>query len=369
MKIPQTILSTLVSGLAAVSACAQEPKVPAEKGAAGPADTAQAPPATKLAQHDVLQQFVGSWDVTMRAEALPGVEGMEKATESAGTEHGELLNNGMWLKSTIDAVHAGKPFHGIWLVGYDPHAKEYVGAWVCSDANDPNLTTMTGAYDEAKKTWTWSGKTPHGDMRSVVVASDPDTIVETCFLKGEDGKEHKAAEITRKRSARTAAPAAEASAGTAAKLPAEVAAMAGDVGSWQASVRCSGAPGQPEMEAEGIERVTPVAGGKWLWVDFAGRFQGQPYEGHGLTGYDASEKKVVSIWVDSMSPTWCRTTGAPVGDDAELVLEGTCVDPAGRKQTVVQRLTRTGDSRTMKMEAKGAAGTSTMTITYRRKDG
>jgi hypothetical protein len=372
MRIRHTIRSSLVLTIATAVATAQNDPKQAPDLKQSPETQAQQP-SPKLPQHDVLQQLTGSWDVTMRSQAVPGVEGLEKAQESTGTEQAELLNNGLWLRSTIHATWDGKPFHGIWLVGYDPHAKQYTGAWVCSDEQDAGLTTMTGAYDDAKKTWLWSGKTPHGDMRSVVVVSDPDTVVETCFLKGADGKEHKCMELTRKRSARSAAPAAgeaaEATARTAPKLPEPIAAMEADLGSWEAKSRCTGAPGEPAIEGEGTERVSAVAGGKWLWIDFAGRFQGQPYEGHGLVGYDPAEQKVVSLWLDSMSPTWCLTRGAPAAGDAELVLEGTCVDPAGKQMQVRQRSTRTDDGRAMHMEMKGPEGASTMVITYRRKDG
>jgi hypothetical protein len=328
-------------------------------------------PQPKHQQHDVLQALVGTWDVTMRSEAMPGVAGMEKATESTGTEHSELLNNGLWLKSTTHATCDGKPFEGVWLVGYDPFAKSYVGVWACSDEQQPGPFTMTGTFDDAKKTWTWNGKTPHGDMRSIVVASDPDTVVETCFLTGADGKETKCMEITRKRTSRTGKPdAAEAAAskGAELKLPKEIAGMRDDVGSWEAIVRRSAMPGGQATEDKATERVSAVCGGKWLWTDFAGRFGGEPFEGHALTGYDPVQKKVVSIWIDSMSPVWCMTTGDAAATSGELVLEGKSTDPTGQPMTIKQRMTRADAStRAVQLESMCSQGPSTMDITYRRK--
>jgi hypothetical protein len=355
-------LSLLLAALGCGAALAQDDKK---------APTAPGVPEPKQKEHDALQAFVGTWDVTMRSEAMPGVPGMEKAMESTGTEHCELLNNGLWLKSTTNATMDGKPFQCLWLVGYDPFAKSYVGIFASSDETQQGLCTMTGSHDDAKKSWLWSGQTPHGEMRSVVVASDPDNQVETCFMKGPDGKEAKCMEITRKRSSRTPAPtAAEATASKAdnANLPKQIAAMQQDIGSWDAVVRCTGVPGQPATEEKATERVSAVCGGKWLWSDFAGRFQGQPFEGHCLTGFDPKENKVVSIWIDSMSPLVCKTTGAVGASDKELVLEGKCMDPTGQPMTVEQRLSRTDAStRTLRMKSTCSQGTSTMDITYRRK--
>jgi hypothetical protein len=361
MTITQTTASVLLAACFAAAAIAQDDPV-----TGGQAQL----PEPKHKAHDALQPFVGTWDVTMRSEAMPGVEGMEKATESTGTEHCELLNNGLWLKSTTNATWNGEPFQGLWLVGYDPFAKHYVGVFASSDDKEQGLCEMTGTYDDTKKTWMWNGKSTLGDVRSVVVVSDPDSVVETCFMKGADGKEQKCMEITRKRSSRTPKPvAADASAtkpGTT-NLPAQIAAMQQDVGSWEAIVRCT-MPGQPQTEEKATERVSAICGGRWLWSDFAGRFQGQPFEGHSLTGYDPEKGKVVSIWIDSMSPVWCMTTGSAASGDNEFVLEGKCTDPAGKPMSVKQRWTRTDAStRAVEMQTECAQGTSKMDITYRRK--
>jgi hypothetical protein len=362
MTIRQLTISLLFSAVAAGAVAAQgDPKKPGTSPM----------PEPKHKQHDALQAFVGTWDVTMHSEAMPGVKGMEKAMDCTGTENCELLNNGLWLKATSTGTSDGKPFQGLWLAGYDPFAKQYVCHCVSSDEQCPGLCTMTGTFDDAKKSWTWSGHTPQGDMRSVMVASNPDSVVETCFMIGADGKEQKFMEITRKRSSRTPAPsAADANAAKTDKstLPKELAGMQQDVGSWDAVVRCSGMPGQPASEEKATERVSTVCGGKWLWTDFAGRMQGQPFEGHALTGYDPSEKKVVMLWIDSMSPVSCKTTGAGTAGDKELVLEGKCTDPAGQPMTIKQRLTRPDAStRAMQMESKCSQGDTKLDISYRRK--
>jgi hypothetical protein len=321
-------------------------------------------PEPKRPEHEALQSLAGTWDVTMRSEALPGVPGMEQAGESKGSERAELVNNGLWLKSTITGTRAGKPCEGFWLAGYDPFQKEYVGVCVGSDEKEPGIATMKGTYDAAKKTWTWAGKLPHGDLRSVAVIDGPDSITETCYMT-VGGKELKCMEITRKRS--TASGTAVADASFRAQIPAEVSALRQDIGTWDATVRCTMAPGKTATEDKGSETVTAICGGRWLWSDFSGQSQGIPFEGHCLYGYDANEKKLVSIWVDSMSPVWCKTSGSASGKP-ELKLEGTCVDANGRVLHIKQTLNRADDTmRAMHMEAEGPDGTSTMDITYRRR--
>jgi hypothetical protein len=354
----KTTASLFLSAILATTLVAQDD---AQKGAP------KTPPNPKHAEHDDLKPLAGTWEITMRNEPMPGVPGMETAGECKGTEHAELLANGLWLRSTIDATQNGKPMQMLWLVGYDPFQKKYTGACVCSDEQNPQLATMTGTHDKAKKTWTFQGKTAHGDMRSVMVVESPDSITETCYMTGPDGKEIKCMEITRKRSAAAATSrATDASAKTSAKLPAEIAAMQKDIGEWEATVKCS-MPGMPATEDKGTEKVVAISGGRWLWSDFNGQFAGQPFQGHSLTGYDPIEKKIVSIWIDSMTPVWCKTTGAPAAS-GEIKLEGSCVDPFGKPMTVKQTLKHTDDAtRSLQMETNCSQGNSKMDITYRRK--
>jgi hypothetical protein len=318
-------------------------------------------PEPKHPQHEALRSLAGTWDVVMRCEAMPGVPGKETASESKGIERAELVNNGLWLKSTVDATYQNKPFQGLWLAGYDPFQKQYVSVWVSSDETEPGACEMTGSYDEAKKTWTWRGKTPQGDMRSETVVK-PDTIVETCYMVGADGKEQKVMELTRKRASGTAPVAVEAS---ASKIPAELAVLHKDIGEWTATVRCSG-PGQPATEEKGTEHVRAIAGGRWLWSDFHGTFGGKAFEGHSLTGYDPNDKKVVSIWIDSMSPVWTKTTGSATGN--EITLTGTGTDPNGKPTQIKQVVKHADDSmRSLAMECNCAEGLCKMDIAYRRK--
>ncbi len=65
----------------------------------------QAPPNPKTAAHAALAQFVGTWQTHSAMAAMPGVPGMEQASEWDGTDHGELICNGLWLKMTSEGTN------------------------------------------------------------------------------------------------------------------------------------------------------------------------------------------------------------------------------------------------------------------------
>src|SRR5690606_33104427 len=145
-------------------------------------DTAEAPamPSPKVEEHEALKSLAGTWDSTVRMAAMPGVPGMEEATEVEGTERAELICDGLWLKWTVEGEFAGQPFQGLWLAGYDPFAERYVGFWI--DSNEPTPMEMTGEYDASSKKWAWSGECSQGAMRSEITWKDADTMVETSWL-------------------------------------------------------------------------------------------------------------------------------------------------------------------------------------------
>lgn len=74
-----------------------------------------------------------------------------------------------------------------------------------------------------------------------------------------------------------------------------------DAGMWDATVEEFVAPGVPPKVSKGVETSTLACGGLWLITDFKAEMMGQPFQGHGVTGYDPAKRKYVGIWVDGMS--------------------------------------------------------------------
>ena len=125
-------------------------------------------------------------------------------------------------------------------------------------------------------------------------------------------------------------------------------------------------PGVPATTDKGTERVTPILGGKWLWVDFNGQFMGTPFEGHGLYGYETAQKKYLSYWLDSCGGTIATSTGAYDEKSKTMTLHGTGIGEDGKPMTFTETITnKDADTRHMRMDCKGEKP-STMEIAYKR---
>jgi hypothetical protein len=240
-----------------------------------------------------------------------------------------------------------------------------VSVWVSSDDQECGACAMDGEFDAQSNTWSWSGTTPHGEMRSSYTFKDKDHGVETCYMKAADGSETKCMEIVRKRVKQPAA--VEAAASRPTELGEEHQRLLKDVGEWQATVKLL-APNQEPTEDQATEVVTSICNGRWLWSDFSGQLMGMPFEGHALIGFDPKQKQYVSYWVDSMSPTWSQMLGTYDPAKKSYHMTGSSLDPAGQPMAVKEVITwKDDDTRIMRMEFKAGEESSTMEIAYKRK--
>ena len=325
---------------------------------------AQAMPNPKTKEHDALKAFVGNWETSYKSNAMPGVPGMEKATEGKGSEQVELICNGLYLKAICRGTWQGEPMEGLWITGYDPFQKRYT--MVAAGSSEPETCTGTATYDEKKNTWDFRMDTAQGPARAVLVFNDPDNSVETITMTGADGKEVTAMEITRKRS--RSAPAVDAAATAAKPPPKEHEELHKMIGEWDATVRHQAEPGGPFREEKGTERVNAVCRGNWVWSDFRGQMMGTPFEGHWLGGYDPKQKQYVSFWLDSMSAVPLQSKGTYDASTKTWTLEGKGVDHEGKPITTKEIGTWVDDnSHKLDFECRGEKGTTKMQITYKRR--
>ena len=72
-----------------------------------------------------------------------------------------------------------------------------------------------------------------------------------------------------------------------------------DAGTWDATIEMS-MPGAPPMTMTGVETSTLMAG-RWLVTEWTSEMMGQPFEGHGISGWDPAKNAYVTVWVDSMN--------------------------------------------------------------------
>lgn len=323
----------------------------------------------KTKNHEALAQLAGDWSTTCKMAANPKA-GMNEPTEWTGTERAELICNGLWLKATTEGKCKDKSWSGVWVLGFDPLKSKYTGLFVTNE--DEPSCAMEGTCDEAKKTWTFTGKSPNGPFRSVYVWKDADTSTETCFVTGEDGKEVQCMEITRKRSKGAVAKDATVKAtDIAGKQPAiatskESSAIAEGIGKWDCVVSIK-APNMPAGEEKATENVVAICDGKWTWSDFRGTMMGQPFEGHAIVGYETQSKQIVSYWIDSMAPQITRTSGTFDAAQKVGTFTGECCDEKGKPMKITQTLTiKDKNTRQFDMTCAAPDGAHEMKIAYKR---
>jgi hypothetical protein len=149
----------------------------------------------------------------------------------------------------------------------------------------------------------------------------------------------------------------------------EHAVLAADAGTWDAVVETWMAPGQPPMTSKAVE-INTLINGMYLISDFKGDFGGMPFQGHGLTWWDAASKTYKGIWVDNTSPA--PMNGSSTFDAASKTFKGemTGTDMTGALQTMRSETVQKADgTRVMTMFMKGPDGkdTQTMKVTYTKR--
>jgi hypothetical protein len=99
----------------------------------------------------------------------------------------------------------------------------------------------------------------------------------------------------------------------------EVARVAQLAGEWNLEITFDGNP------AEHGTSSARIMGGGWLIEDVKATYGGEPFEGHGVFGWDGKKGKYVSVWVDSGEPTlsqhastWNEARHSFIGEPEEM---------------------------------------------------
>lgn len=144
--------------------------------------------AAVTADHEALKYFAGRWKVEAKMWAFPGAP----ATESVNTNEGEMIMGGRYVRLTYKGEMMGRPFEGLQISGYDNIAKAYKTLWI--DNSSTSFYILTGAYNAATKTYTFTGRwaDPMGGdtpVRMVIKIVSSDEYVSETYMKLPDGKE------------------------------------------------------------------------------------------------------------------------------------------------------------------------------------
>jgi hypothetical protein len=81
------------------------------------------------------------------------------------------------------------------------------------------------------------------------------------------------------------------------------------VGRWNLNVTMYMAPGAPGEKSTGTSDVKWVMDGRYLQDDTNGSSMGQPFSGHGLTGYDNLTHTYTGVWIDNMGTGILKSEG------------------------------------------------------------
>jgi len=151
---------------------------------------------TPGAEHKALEQFVGTWDTTVKMWMAPGAP----PQESSGTSENKMTLGGRFLEQHYEGKFMDQPFTGMGYTGYDLYKKRYVGNWM--DSMGTSIMSSTGKADPSGKTMTFTGmmddpmakKTQ--PFKETIKVVDNDHHVFEMWSPGPDGKMFKMMEIT-----------------------------------------------------------------------------------------------------------------------------------------------------------------------------
>lgn len=182
-------------------------KTAAANPLAAPTDPMEAPASAAAAsapgpQHNMLDIFVGTWDVTANFDTGPG--------QPPETASGQMTNawqlEGRWLKQEYSGQMASLgSFRGLGFLGYDNLQKTFVGTWM--DTLSTSCFMSKGNFDDANATFTLTGDfTVEGGekykQKQVMSVLSPDRYVVTMYLTGPDGVEFKTGNLEYTRAAK-----------------------------------------------------------------------------------------------------------------------------------------------------------------------
>jgi hypothetical protein len=141
------------------------------------------------------------------------------------------------------------------------------------------------------------------------------------------------------------------------------------VGDWKAEVKSFMPDPNNPTTSEAKASFKMILGGRFVQQNFTGSFDGQEFEGIGISGYDRALKKYVGSWIDSMGTGIMHTEGTFDPKSRTITETGSSSSPMGTMK--MKMLTKHIDDNkfhfTMFMIAPEGGEQKMMEITYTRK--
>lgn len=139
-----------------------------------------------------------------------------------------------------------------------------------------------------------------------------------------------------------------------------------DAGTWDVTMEMT-FPGMPPMTMTGVETSTLMSG-RWLITRFESDMGGQPFEGHGITGWDPVKKAYVGVWADTMGTQLTHSESTYDAEKDALTGWMEMPDPVGRMSRVKTEETWL-DAETRAVTVYGPDGgpEPVMSFTYKKR--
>jgi len=109
-------------------------------------------------------------------------------------------------------------------------------------------------------------------------------------------------------------------------------------GDWQAEITIWMDPTSEPITNNGKVNVHMILGERYQQMTHSGEFNGMPFEGIGVMGYDNAAKKFQSTWIDNMGTGIMIMSGAFDPKTKNLVLTGEQMDPMTGKMMKIREV-------------------------------
>lgn len=104
------------------------------------------------ASHQLLETFVGAWDVTVASSAGP----LSPPDTSHGTSRSTWILGSRFVQEQFEGAVSGSPYQGLGLIGYDAGARQFTTVWL--DSLSTTVAVSKGNYDEGRRVFELEGE-------------------------------------------------------------------------------------------------------------------------------------------------------------------------------------------------------------------
>ncbi len=146
--------------------------------------------------------------------------------------------------------------------------------------------------------------------------------------------------------------------------------LASSDGTWNEEITMWMDPSQPPSKSTATAENKMILGGRYQQSTHTGSFNGMPFEGFSLIGYDNAKKVFVSTWADNMGTGLMNMEGKWDPATKTIHFTGTTIEPTTGKEMNVKEAFTVIDNNTQKMEmymVNNGQEVKTMEIMFKRK--